>query len=123
MKNAIAAIASGCAILVASPAFADASAISLSKGVKLCKTEFARLQPALKSYIADLDDSTSTSEQFAIQFKVTDAEGRLDKFICTVDRKAQTAGVAQKKRRASDFSPPEYAGPKNTGIEKMARAD
>jgi hypothetical protein len=110
MKNAIAAIASGCAILVVSPAFADTSAISLSKGVKLCKAELARLQPALKRYIADYDDSTSTREQFAIQFKVTDADGRLDKFICVVDRKAQTAAVAQKKRRASDFTPPEYAG-------------
>jgi hypothetical protein len=118
MKNAMAAIVSGCAILIASPAFADTSAISLSRGVKLCKAELARLQPALKSFVADLDDSTSTSELFAIQFKVTDADGRLDKFICTVDRKEKTAAVAQKKRRASDFSPPEYAG-----AQKVARAD
>jgi len=110
MKNAMAAIVSGCAILIASPAFADASAISLSKGVKLCKAELARLQPALKSYITNLDDSTSTLQQFSIEFKVTDADGRLDKFTCLVDRKAQTAAVAQKKRRASDFTPPEYAG-------------
>ena len=111
MKNAIAAIVSGCAIFgAAGAASADTFAISLEKGVKLCKAELARLQPTLKSYTADYKDTTSTLQHFAIEFNATNAEGRLDKFTCIVDRKAVTAAVALKKRRASDFAPPEYAG-------------
>jgi hypothetical protein len=111
MKNAMAAIVSGCAIFgAAGAASADTFAISLPKGVKLCKAELAKMQPALKSYVADYDETTSTLQHISIEFKATNAEGRLDKFTCIVDRKAQTAAVSQKKRRASDFTPPEYAG-------------
>jgi hypothetical protein len=118
MKNAIAAIVSGCAILGFASASADTFALSLSRGVKLCEAKLAQLQPALKGFAPAYDDSTSTKAQFAIEFKATNAEGRLDRFTCIVDRKAKTAAVSLKKRRASDYSPPEYAG-----IEKMARND
>jgi hypothetical protein len=115
MKNAIAAIVSGCAILglgmgAVGAASADTHSISLSKGVKLCKAELSKLQPALKSFIADYKDSTSSVQHFSIEFNATNAEGRLDKFTCVVDRKAETAMVALKKRRSSDFPAPEYAG-------------
>ncbi len=109
MKSAIAAIVSGCAIFGAAAASADTYAISLQKGVKLCKAELARLQPALQSYIVDYEDSLSSLEQFSLEFNAKNAEGRLDKFTCTVDRKAQTAVVTLKKRRG-DFAPPVYAG-------------
>jgi hypothetical protein len=118
MKNAMAAIVSGCAILGFSTASADTSALSLSRGVKLCEAKLAQLQPALKGFAPAYDDTTATKAQIAIEFKATNAEGRLDRFICIVDRKARTAVVSLKKRRSSDFSPPEYAG-----IEKLARAD
>jgi hypothetical protein len=118
MKNAIVAIVSGCAILGAASASADTYAISLSKGVKLCRAELARMQPTLKSFVPDYKDSTSTLQQFAIEFNATNAEGRLDKFTCIVDRKAETAAVNLKKRRADEFPQPEYAGQQKLALNK-----
>jgi hypothetical protein len=108
MKTAIAVIVSGCAILGAAPAFADG--ISLAKGVKLCKTQMEQVKPALQRFTVDLNDSSATETHLAIQFNARDAEGRLDKFICTVDRVARTAAVAPKPRRSGAFDGGEYAG-------------
>ena len=108
MKTAIAVILSGCAIFGAAPAFADG--ISLSKGVKLCKTQMEQYAPTLKSFTVNYEDSTGTDTHFQLAFRATNAEGRLDKFTCTVDRKEQKASVALVKRRTSDFPAPEFAG-------------
>jgi hypothetical protein len=113
MKTAIAVIVSGCAIFGAAPAFAPAFAdgsISLAKGVKLCNAQFEQLAPALKSYSVDYEDSRSTGTHFKLEFNATNAEGRLDKFTCTVDRKERKAAVTLKKRRMGSFPAPEFAG-------------
>lgn len=115
MNSAMALIASGCVMLGLGlgmgtrAAFAD-STISIQKGVKLCEAQMKQLQPALRSFAVDYEDSRGTPEQFAIAFKATNAEGRLDRFVCTVDRRARTAAVALKARRTTDFTPPVYAG-------------
>jgi hypothetical protein len=120
MKTAIAVLLSGCAIFGAAPAFAPAFAdggISLAKGVKLCNAQFEQLTPALKSYTVDYEDSRSSETHFKLAFKATNAEGRLDKFTCTVDRKERKAAIALKKRRMGSFPAPEFAGDQRLALK------
>jgi hypothetical protein len=118
MKTAIAVIVSGCAIFGAAPALAPAFAdgISLSKGVKLCKAQLEQHTPALRSFVADYNDSTASETQFRIEFNATNAEGRLDKFTCTVDRKAKLATVALKAKRIGNFPAGEFAGQQRVAL-------
>ncbi len=110
MKTAIAVIVSGCAIFGAAAASADTHAISLSKGVKLCKAQMEQYAPALKSFAVNYEDSTATETHLQVAFKATNAEGRLDRFTCTVDRKERKAVVTLNPPRSGAYSAPEYAG-------------
>jgi len=112
MKAIIMVIASGCAIALAQPALADG--ISLSKGVKACKAEMARYAPALKRYTVDYEETLASDTRMWIAFRVLDAEGRLDKFVCTVDRATRAAAVAPKKRKVSDIM---LASPAKSDVE------
>ena len=120
MKTAIAVILSGCAIFGAAPALAPAFAdgLSLSRSVKLCNAQLDQYAPALKSYAVDFDDSRSTETHFKLEFRATNAEGRLDRFICTVDRKEQKAAVALKKRRTGAYPAPEFAGEQRLALKE-----
>lgn len=112
MKTAIAVIVSGCALALGQPAFADG--LSLAKGVKACEAELARHTPALKRYRAVFEDTYASDKHLWIAFNVLDADGRMDKFVCKVDRVTRIAAVAPKKRRLSDYM---IAAPTQAEIE------
>jgi len=77
-----AAVLIACAAVIASPASAG---IPLSKAVKACKAELAKLTPPLKAYYSD-DDNTRLNETYMwVAFKVRSAEDRMEKMVCKID--------------------------------------
>jgi hypothetical protein len=112
MKTTMMVIASGCAITLVQPAFADG--ISLSKGIKACKAELAQHTPALKRYTVDYEESRASDTQMWIAFNVLDETGRMAKFVCTVDRVTRIAAVERKKPKMSDYM---LAAPRQPAIK------
>ena len=78
------------ALVFAAPASAK---VSLNAAIKNCKAEIAKMTPPPKSSRAIRDQAALSETQLWIEFKYTDAEGRLDKLTCKVDRATGAAEV------------------------------
>jgi hypothetical protein len=77
----------------AAPAHAD-KALSLQRGIKLCKSEIARLDPPLKSHRVDYDETIASETHFTIAVNGRLADGRMTKFTCNLDRLGGVATLA-----------------------------
>jgi hypothetical protein len=77
------------------PAVAD-PALSLSRGIKLCKAELSRLNPPLKSHRVDYDDTLASETHFNIAINAKLADGRITRLTCNLDRSGGVAELAFK---------------------------
>jgi len=56
------------------------------------------MTPPLKRVIVDHDDGYMNETHIWVAFKVRDADDRMNKLTCTVDRLARTTSVAPTRR-------------------------
>jgi hypothetical protein len=82
-------------LAMSAPAVADPG-LSLSRGVKLCKGELAKLDPPPKSHRVDYDDTFASETHFNIAINARLADGRVTKLTCNLDRQAGIAKLVFK---------------------------
>lgn len=84
-------------VIAAAPAApASASGLSLSKGIKLCEAEIAKLAPTPKNFVFDEDESRSSKTALWLVFNARFADGRPNKLFCKVDRATQATEITAK---------------------------
>jgi hypothetical protein len=94
MKVATPMILFACAAALAAPA--SAAGLSLSKSVKLCEAEFAKLATPPKRHRFDDHESRSSETHFWLVFNIRTGDDRQNKLFCKVDRKASTTEITTK---------------------------